>query len=338
MRMLSGLAAAALTLLLIDVQAPPAEACGVKLTIKSSQARRAVHRSSKPSHVLLVGSPPRRLERDLSAAGHDVEVVPNPGAAKRDSYAVVIVGSNDEVTQARSKFGGAVIMKRSGDVAEDLVSVERLVGRQPVAVATAGTRGTPVAVGPEKGEPIAVKPTPAGRQEVAAKDSAPPPVATKPEDKTASAPAIAAEPKRAPEPTPAPPPTDQTATTAPKTEEQHPAKPEQVKPAAAALDVEIYFGVGQSAIVGNKAALDKAKRWLNDNKEASIVIEGHADPTGNPDFNMALSQTRAESVRDALVASGVAAAHIEVVPYGDTRLKYGKADGRNRRAAIVVQK
>src|SRR3954462_7132122 len=95
--------------------APPAEACGVKLTVKSSTPRKAVARTSNPSDILLLGNPPRRLESDLSAAGHRVDVAQTPSAVKSKSYAVVITdaGLQDE---ARTTFPTAVVIVRSGDV------------------------------------------------------------------------------------------------------------------------------------------------------------------------------------------------------------------------------
>ena len=48
-----------------------------------------------------------------------------------------------------------------------------------------------------------------------------------------------------------------------------------------------------------------------------------------------LGQKRAEAVRDYLAAAGIDQSRMEVVSYGDTRLKYGRTDPRNRRVAIV---
>ncbi|MBC7975954.1 MAG: hypothetical protein H7138_13365, partial [Myxococcales bacterium] len=110
---------------------PPADACGIKLVIKTSTPRKSVARSSNPSHLLLLGTPPHRLERELSAAGHDVEVAPNLGAAKRSSYAVVVADPK-EADESRSKFPGAVVLVRSGDVGADIVAVEGQVARKPV--------------------------------------------------------------------------------------------------------------------------------------------------------------------------------------------------------------
>jgi hypothetical protein len=93
--------AGVLAVFLVDVHAVPADACGIKLVIKTQTPRKAVARSSNPSHLLLLGTPPHRLERELSAAGHDVEVEPTVAAAKLSSYAVVVVDAK-QVDDARA--------------------------------------------------------------------------------------------------------------------------------------------------------------------------------------------------------------------------------------------
>jgi peptidoglycan-associated lipoprotein len=154
---------------------------------------------------------------------------------------------------------------------------------------------------------------------------------------------VAASPPREaqPEPAPAPPP-ERVATTvpkatAPKVTEVTPTPP--TKPIVAKANTvhdEVYFTLGSSKL-DNQVALNKAVRWLTDASDVHVVIEGHADPTGTHEGNMVLSQKRAESVRDFLVAGGIDQSRLDVMAYGDTRLRYGRADRRNRRAAIVVK-
>ena len=77
------------------------------------------------------------------------------------------------------------------------------------------------------------------------------------------------------------------------------------------------------------------------NPDANIVIEGHTDSQGQRDHNMTLSQKRAESVKDQLVARGVAADRIKTVgigpdrPIADNKTAEGRAN--NRRVEIIVQ-
>src|SRR5690606_34200677 len=115
-------AAGLLMVFVVEAHAPPpADACGVKLTVKSQAPRKAVARTPNPWDVLLLGTPPRRLERDLSAAGHRVEVASSASSAKKRRYAVVITDAKHQ-DEARSSFGGSVVVVRSGDVAADVRS------------------------------------------------------------------------------------------------------------------------------------------------------------------------------------------------------------------------
>lgn len=322
--------AGALAAFLLDMHAVPADACGIKLVIKTQTPRKAVARSSNPSHLLLLGTPPHRLERELAAAGHDVEVAPSVASAKLSSYAVVIVDAK-QVDEARAKFPEAVVIVRSGDVTADIGAVEARVARRPVrtgdtraVVAAAGAR-QPIATGPAQTRPVA-----AGAGEA-------PPV---------TEPATVREPPRpAAPPAPANPPrVATTTTTVPPPAEPPPAREPPVRqppvvkqPPAARVEAgfrEVHFTYGSYSIAAKKPALDKAAKWLTDSPDVHVVIEGHADPTGTHDANMVLSQHRAEAVRNYLVSAGIEESRMEVVPYGDTRLKYGRTDGRNRRVAI----
>jgi peptidoglycan-associated lipoprotein len=327
------LAAGLVTVLVMEMHAaPPVDACGVKLTVKSSGPRKAVAHTSNPSDVLLLGNPPRRLELDLTAAGHRVEVASTASAAKRKSYAVVITDANLQ-DDARSNFPGAVVIVRSGDVTADTRSVEQQVARRPVrteearTVVAARPSRTPIAAGPVQPEPrrIVAASEPKDAQPVTepAPQPAPAPKATEPkvftEPKVAAVPAPKATEPRVAAVTPTP------------------EKPRMVAKANAVHD-EVYFTLGSSKLDDQAAgSLAKAVRWLTDSSDVRVVIEGHADPTGSHEGNLALGQKRAEWVRDYLVSAGIDQARLDVISYGDTRLRYGRADRRNRRAAIVVK-
>ena len=53
----------------------------------------------------------------------------------------------------------------------------------------------------------------------------------------------------------------------------------------------------------------------------SLLMVGHADPRGEPDYNMALGGRRASAVRSALVALRVTSGRIDVSSRGDTEAK-----------------
>lgn len=67
-----------------------------------------------------------------------------------------------------------------------------------------------------------------------------------------------------------------------------------------------------------------------------ITIEGHADVRGSADFNLWLSQLRAERARAALVDAGVPADAIEAVGFGVTRPRSPDDHDLNRRVEFVI--
>ena len=314
---------------------PPADACGVKLTIKGSAHKKGIARTSNPSDVLLLGNPPRRLSRDLSSAGHRVEIAPNTEAAKRKSYAVVIA-DNSQAGDARQKFPSAVVLVRSGDVTADMRTVENQVARKPVKA----DEGREVIDRRQERVPVAVGPIQPKREIVGAakpSEEPPKPIESKPiETKPVSQPPPVEKVEKAkPEPAPQPevasnPPENKPDVKPPDVKPDKPAKPSKSRSGS-----EIYFGLGVASADVN--ALKAVIKWLKDSPDVEVTVEGHADPTGNHDANMALSQKRAEWVRDALVAAGIDSSRVEVKAFGDTQLKYGAKDRRNRRIAVVAK-
>ncbi len=97
-----------------------------------------------------------------------------------------------------------------------------------------------------------------------------------------------------------------------------------------------------------KATLKKESfKTLNDLAELmkiknTMVIEiaGHTDNVGNAEFNMKLSQGRANSVRDYLIKNGIPAKRITARGYGDTQPVDDNAtdEGRqkNRRSEVKI--
>jgi outer membrane protein OmpA-like peptidoglycan-associated protein len=87
--------------------------------------------------------------------------------------------------------------------------------------------------------------------------------------------------------------------------------------------------------------LVKVATILNQFPEMRIQVEGHTDNIGSPDYNLDLSQRRAQAVHDFLVSQGVAAERMTVQGYGMTRpvADNGTDEGRakNRRVDLVIQ-
>ncbi len=81
----------------------------------------------------------------------------------------------------------------------------------------------------------------------------------------------------------------------------------------------VEFDTGKATLrPESKAKLARVVEYMTHKKSARIEISGHTDNVGKPKANLALSQKRAESVRDYLVAEGIEESRIEAVGYGDT--------------------
>ena len=117
---------------------------------------------------------------------------------------------------------------------------------------------------------------------------------------------------------------------------------------AAAAEVQepsshsVYFAFDSAKLdAAAQAILDANIAWLKAHPAHSITIEGNCDERGSREYNLALGQRRADSVRDYLVAHGIPADKIRTVSFGEERpVCTGTGEAcwaQNRRADIVVQ-
>jgi len=82
----------------------------------------------------------------------------------------------------------------------------------------------------------------------------------------------------------------------------------------------VYFDFDRADIrPGDANVMDANARWLQSNRDALVLIEGHCDERGTEAYNLALGERRAKSARDYLVAHGVGADRITTVSYGEER-------------------
>jgi peptidoglycan-associated lipoprotein len=101
----------------------------------------------------------------------------------------------------------------------------------------------------------------------------------------------------------------------------------------------VYFEFDRYEVKDEYAALiDAHARWLLADRSRRLVVEGHADERGGAEYNLALGQRRAESVRQRLELLGVTPAQAEAVSFGDTRpvdaARNEAAYSRNRRVEL----
>jgi peptidoglycan-associated lipoprotein len=171
----------------------------------------------------------------------------------------------------------------------------------------------------------AAAPPPSG--EVRPKMEPTPPVAATP-------PAPSAPVAPAPAPPPAAPP--------PPPAAQEPARPAQRDFAAVSDLQDIYFDFDKYNIRSSEsAALDTNAKWLQQNGNHLVLIEGHADERGTNEYNLTLGERRAKAAMDYLVSRGVQATRITVTSYGEERPTCTQhAEGcwaKNRRAHFLVK-
>ena len=82
----------------------------------------------------------------------------------------------------------------------------------------------------------------------------------------------------------------------------------------------IYFDYNLASLrPKSKYELNKLYKFMKDNPDVQIVVSGHTDSKGDDDYNMRLSQERAQAVVDYLVRNGILASRLEARGYGETR-------------------
>jgi hypothetical protein len=111
--------------------------------------------------------------------------------------------------------------------------------------------------------------------------------------------------------------------------------PRQMPPAT------VYFGTGSSTLSPESmASIRQVAANYKTTANATVTLTGHTDTVGSQDLNMALSQRRADAVRNALVREGVPAAAITTGGQGEASLPVQTADNvderRNRSVDIAV--
>lgn len=82
----------------------------------------------------------------------------------------------------------------------------------------------------------------------------------------------------------------------------------------------IYFGFDSSAIPQRFAAVVQAHAsYLAKHPQVHLRLEGHTDPRGTREYNIALGERRAESVQQALAVSGASNSQMNVLSFGEER-------------------
>lgn len=112
--------------------------------------------------------------------------------------------------------------------------------------------------------------------------------------------------------------------------------------AAYAGNDRVYFDYDSSDLnSASRRMLDKQIEWLKHHRGVRLVVEGHCDERGTREYNLALGERRAVSVRNYLTARGIPASRLRTISYGKERpAEVGNGEsvwGQNRRGVLVVQ-
>ncbi|AAQ57789.1 peptidoglycan-associated lipoprotein Pal [Chromobacterium violaceum] len=103
----------------------------------------------------------------------------------------------------------------------------------------------------------------------------------------------------------------------------------------------VYFAFDSSAVDGEgKTTVANHADYLKGH-DKKVIIQGNTDARGSREYNLALGQRRAESVKHAMEVLGVKESQLEAVSFGKEKPKatgHSDADyAENRRADIVYQ-
>lgn len=102
----------------------------------------------------------------------------------------------------------------------------------------------------------------------------------------------------------------------------------------------VYFDFDQAFVrPGERPKLDQAASHLQANPNDRLLLEGHCDWRGTTEYNLALGERRAQSVREYLATLGISADRIQTVSKGDLEATEGGGEAQlqqDRRADLVI--
>ncbi|AXO14532.1 MULTISPECIES: peptidoglycan-associated lipoprotein Pal [Thalassospira] len=104
----------------------------------------------------------------------------------------------------------------------------------------------------------------------------------------------------------------------------------------------VFFGFDKYDLAGEaRRTLELQAAWLKKYPQYKVVVEGHADERGTREYNLALGERRANSVKDYLIALGIDPSRIETISYGKERpVALGHDEeswAKNRRSVSVIR-
>lgn len=104
---------------------------------------------------------------------------------------------------------------------------------------------------------------------------------------------------------------------------------------------DTYFAYDRAELTEPaREQLARNAQLLRQYPQLQVTLEGHCDDRGTPEYNLALGERRAFSVRDYLTALGVGEGRLRTISYGEERPVCTETDesclSQNRRAHMVI--
>jgi peptidoglycan-associated lipoprotein len=105
----------------------------------------------------------------------------------------------------------------------------------------------------------------------------------------------------------------------------------------------IFFGYDSSVVRSAEVVkLDEIITIMKGQPATKLIVEGHCDERGTEEYNRALGERRANSIRDHLINAGIGQGRIRTLSYGEDKPKdFGHDEAawaQNRRAEFVLLK
>ena len=103
----------------------------------------------------------------------------------------------------------------------------------------------------------------------------------------------------------------------------------------------VFFNYDSSELDSDaQELLQDQVAWLKQHSNVSVIIEGHCDERGTREYNLALGEKRAQSVKNYLISLGISSERVATISYGKERpAVVGSNDGawaQNRRSVTIV--
>ncbi|MHB9101682.1 MAG: peptidoglycan-associated lipoprotein Pal [Sulfuricella sp.] len=104
----------------------------------------------------------------------------------------------------------------------------------------------------------------------------------------------------------------------------------------------VYYDLDKSDVKAEyKPMVEAHAKYLTSHKDAKVAVQGNTDERGSREYNIALGNRRADSVKNVMNVYGVTNSQIETVSFGEEKPRATCHDEscwkENRRSDIVYQ-